>query len=879
MNPLALFTRMGLTRQLVAAVSHLLRDSFTTTRAAGSVHNTAAEPGPGTRVVTDLDSVITIGQNVLQLASPSTTGWGRTAISYSSGGTGFTRQNGLAFLWRFRLGDTQGLTQLATRMAVGVFNTSNPNALTAGQSLVISDNATQASSISLARTASLRESLSRIKHVPLYVLGVVRAEGMVFYVSSLSGVPGIPAWPNMRPIGAVEFDTFSPVYPVYTRFGTNKSDWLYALEAEVLSNATSWYGLATHANNFITNPLAHDGPLQHGGTWKVVDGGAFLHDSNGIGADQNGWNRAFFQAAAPVGLLKVKLSTGSSPGRFGIWNRVAFSGATPTPTNSWYYDHQPGTQHRVIKVVSGTETILGNTGAYLVSANTSYTFQVLDDGERMRYYMNDIEVGVSQGNLDSTHVANLGVGIGLAVASTTRIQNIEVHPRTQELPITLRSTAPHQPTGSTLVASDSFDGSAGHLAGQTTPVGGFTWTQRLNTRTLNKNGSGSLITASGTGHGAYTIPWSSPSFADLRIVATPAASTSTINLTAVIFYQDADNYVDVTLYRSSEQPGNGELEAFVVRNGGAGINIARTAMGSEIVWGQPHTLRATFDGNEVVCYLGSEPIISFSLRQENMSYGPLSINHVGVYIRGSDSGASSIQSFEAYSNAAGMASSPSAWWDADDAATFTAPSGVVEQWRDKSGNAVHLNQTTSGARPILTSNQQNSRPAVVFDGTKALRTANGALQLPTVHAFAVMQSTQHGRAMLGVSHEASAHAAPYFRWSFFHAFDWANHVLWFRVNSNEGASTGNYMLASPTRIYEARTLSGEAYGNGVLAATTTGATVTYPNSTPFLVGENAAGEERLVGKVCEIVIYNRALTAQEVSNTLSYLATKWGITL
>ena len=42
-------------------ISWLLRDEFSTDLAAGSVNGTAAEPGPGTRTVRDVESFICIG--------------------------------------------------------------------------------------------------------------------------------------------------------------------------------------------------------------------------------------------------------------------------------------------------------------------------------------------------------------------------------------------------------------------------------------------------------------------------------------------------------------------------------------------------------------------------------------------------------------------------------------------------------------------------------------------------------------------------------------------------------------------------------------------------------------------------------------------------
>lgn len=63
-----IFTR----HRRAAAVTYLLRDEFTDTRAAGEVNGTAATPGPGTRTVTDTTSKLSVGSGVLSVAGGKT---------------------------------------------------------------------------------------------------------------------------------------------------------------------------------------------------------------------------------------------------------------------------------------------------------------------------------------------------------------------------------------------------------------------------------------------------------------------------------------------------------------------------------------------------------------------------------------------------------------------------------------------------------------------------------------------------------------------------------------------------------------------------------------------------------------------------------------
>jgi hypothetical protein len=60
--------------------------------------------------------------------------------------------------------------------------------------------------------------------------------------------------------------------------------------------------------------------------------------------------------------------------------------------------------------------------------------------------------------------------------------------------------------------------------------------------------------------------------------------------------------------------------------------------------------------------------------------------------------------------------STSLWYDAADSSTITVSGSTVSQWNDKSGNAFHISQTTDASRPVLTTNAQNGRNVITFDG-------------------------------------------------------------------------------------------------------------------------------------------------------------------
>ena len=80
------------------------------------------------------------------------------------------------------------------------------------------------------------------------------------------------------------------------------------------------------------------------------------------------------------------------------------------------------------------------------------------------------------------------------------------------------------------------------------------------------------------------------------------------------------------------------------------------------------------------------------------------------------------------------------WLDAADASTITLNGSAVSQWNDKSGNALHISQSTATQQPAYTLSGLSNRNIITFNGTSdILFRTTGLDDLSTVSIFAVMR--------------------------------------------------------------------------------------------------------------------------------------------
>lgn len=214
--------------------------------------------------------------------------------------------------------------------------------------------------------------------------------------------------------------------------------------------------------------------------------------------------------------------------------------------------------------------------------------------------------------------------------------------------------------------------------------------------------------------------------------------------------------------------------------------------------------------------------------------------------------------------------SPFLWLDASDTATITnAGAGAVSQWNDKSGNARHMTQGTSGNRPLTGTTTQNSKNVIVFDGTDDFL-ATGDLTLPQPASFYIVAEVTTNTAS-DTSLMAGGNFAYYFART-------ASTYFW---KSYSGANL-NSSTANDLAVHQFTVLHNGASGDirldgaSIASGNTSTASLTGAAGHVLTVGAAPAAAQPFTGFVAEMLAFSSSLASSDQLNLEAYLKAKWG---
>jgi hypothetical protein len=224
------------------------------------------------------------------------------------------------------------------------------------------------------------------------------------------------------------------------------------------------------------------------------------------------------------------------------------------------------------------------------------------------------------------------------------------------------------------------------------------------------------------------------------------------------------------------------------------------------------------------------------------------------------------------------------WLDAADDSTFSYSSGTeVSQWRDKSGNNFHANQSLSSAQPSR-STFNNSRKSINFVAANAeyfLISATPNLAIPSDASIFIVykpatQSNNYAVLLDNYHAQGGNYGFVIQRVNNLSQFYYAN------ADSSGFLDTAASPWTYTDNIIQLLSLNKSSstaipYISGTAQTARTVRATTAQNTTGLVIGTWGQGGRNYNGDMCEILIFNRALTTTEMKQVHTYLGQKWGI--
>jgi hypothetical protein len=229
------------------------------------------------------------------------------------------------------------------------------------------------------------------------------------------------------------------------------------------------------------------------------------------------------------------------------------------------------------------------------------------------------------------------------------------------------------------------------------------------------------------------------------------------------------------------------------------------------------------------------------------------------------------------------------WLDAADDSTFSYSSGTeVSQWRDKSGNNFHANELQAVGNKPSRNTVVNGRKSLNFTSTEGdrLRVNSGMVFTNSVTAIVFIkpgaQNYDYAN-ILDQDHAMSGGANGWVIQRHGNGSNWQSWVSnaagsdWFNPNAISYANNTPQIV---TLRKGSSTVT--LYSNGT-SSTDVAIADQQIRQVGYLglnIGSWRAGgfsDRHYNGEICEIVVYNRALSLTELKQVHTYLGQKWGI--
>jgi hypothetical protein len=214
-----------------------------------------------------------------------------------------------------------------------------------------------------------------------------------------------------------------------------------------------------------------------------------------------------------------------------------------------------------------------------------------------------------------------------------------------------------------------------------------------------------------------------------------------------------------------------------------------------------------------------------------------------------------------------------------DAGNSKSYPGSGTTWTDLSGNGnngtlvngVGYNSSNGGS---LTFDGVNDNVSILYNASLKPTTAI------TMEAFCYIQNNSTTWAsLIQYPFNSASHTTTYFEWAIY--LNMSSRLLHTRIDG-EGANSPINVWNFDVWTYVAITFENQSVkyyvnGSSVGSSSITKTSITYNADNPVYIGKNASGSEPFEGRLGNIKVYNRALTATEIQQNYNALKSRFGL--
>ena len=475
-----------------------LYDSFTDDCSEGTVIGTPSASGH-TRLGVDVEGVLSIDNRALRIAPLIQSGFGRAVLAYGP----FRTRPGLAFVVHFlnghntaqgeplpdtfreriarwlkgsetdpqwqRLGrwlrsgrvrrtlrqfrwwkrtakEVPSVPLLDENFAVGWFpQIVIPDPRVEGNAFIMHALGPENGELWAGGPESRTRSLRGVQNVPLSLMAIVRDGGVVYYVSSINGTPGMAPHPRFSPVAVDYSPPGDELYlgiqqSVLGQIGFRLDTRINGVRIAHVPGYRLWCGGAHAAERIINQGTLEGAVAELGGRWRVIVEPA-SRDAGNQASTCTG-TVAVLDPGSPSGLLHAIVALGIN----GL-TRVGLVWRCLDERNHWRVELSACTSE-IVLVEEGERNVVASRGHRDFIGNQAHRIQVLDNGSQLMAYV-DGEPLLEGWLLDPRLEKGTKVGIFLDEPDQGHesIRSFEAHPRQIRVSESLDMKMPNVPCG------------------------------------------------------------------------------------------------------------------------------------------------------------------------------------------------------------------------------------------------------------------------------------------------------------------------------------------------------------------------------------------------------------------------------------------------